>query len=152
MDFYLDKAILIGIPLLSLFDFEKAVKPWWFHLKYNKFYHSLLRAKQKLLNMVHFFGKMVTSLTLTAIPLCEIIIAYLKNKPMGMQTFLDQILMDLYRYYQIYIFIDFVCITASPMDLMYAVLFGIIYDIALFTFLSSILMYFLVKLLYISEQ
>ena len=102
--------------------------------------------------MVQFFEKMVTSLTLTAIPLCEILIAYLKNKPIGMQTLLDQILIDLYRYYQIYIFIDFICITASPMELTYAVLFGMMYDIALFTFLSSILTYILVKLLYISEQ
>ena len=101
--------------------------------------------------MVQLFEKMVTSFTLTAIPLCEILIAYLKNKPLGMQTFLDQILTDLYRYYQIYILIDFVCITASPMEVTFAVIFGLMYDIALFNFLSSILMYFLIKLLYISE-
>ena len=103
-------------------------------------------------NMVQFFAKVVTSLTLTAIPLCEILIAYLKNKPLGMQTFLDQILIDLYRYYQIYIFIDFIGILISPTDLIFGLIFGVIYDIALFNFLTSILAYFLMKLIYISNK
>lgn len=39
--------------------------------------------------------------SLASIPLNEIMIRYLKNKPPGMQTFLDSILIDTHRSYQL---------------------------------------------------
>ena len=43
--------------------------------------------------------------SLASIPLNEIMIRYLKNKPPGMQTFLDRILVDTHRSYQILSFV-----------------------------------------------
>ena len=40
-------------------------------------------------------------LGLASIPINEIMIRYLKNKPPGMQTFLDSILIDTHRSYQL---------------------------------------------------
>ena len=44
-------------------------------------------------------------LGLASIPINEIMIRYLKNKPPGMQTFLDRILVDTHRSYQILSFV-----------------------------------------------
>ena len=92
------------------------------------------------------------SVTLLAIPLSEILISYLKNKPTGMQTFLDLLLIDLYRYYQLYLLLNFVCVLMAPISIPLAIIFGMMFDLALFTFLSSILIYFLVKFVYVSEK
>ena len=43
--------------------------------------------------------------SLASIPLNEIMIRYLKNKPPGMQTFLDSILIDIHRTFQILSFL-----------------------------------------------
>ena len=42
---------------------------------------------------------------LVSIPINEIMIRYLKNKPPGMQNFLDRILIDTHRSYQILSFL-----------------------------------------------
>ena len=92
------------------------------------------------------------SVTLIAIPLCEILISYLKNKPTGMQTFLDLLLIDLYRYYQLYVLLNFVSVLIAPIPVPLAIIFGMIFDLTLFMFLTNILFYFLVKLFYVSER
>ena len=51
------------------------------------------------------------SVTLIAIPLCELLISYL------MQTFLDLLLIDLYRYYQLYVLLNFVSVSIAPIPI-----------------------------------
>ena len=80
------------------------------------------------------------SVTLIAIPLCEILISYLKNKPTGMQTFLDLLLIDLYRYYQLYVLLNFVSVLIAPIPVPLAIVFGMIFDLTLFIFLTDILL------------
>ena len=86
------------------------------------------------------------SVTLIAIPLCELLISYL------MQTFLDLLLIDLYRYYQLYVLLNFVSVLIAPIPVPLAIIFGMIFDLTLFMFLTNIFLYFLVKLFYISEK
>ena len=86
------------------------------------------------------------SVTLIAIPLCELLISYL------MQTFLDLLLIDLYRYYQLYVLLNFVSVLIAPIPVPLAIIFGMIFDLTLFMFLTNILLYFLVKLFYVSER
>ena len=69
----------------------------------NMVYHSLLinHIENMYTNEEKIIVIMSEFFSLASIPLNEIMIRYLKNKPPGMQTFLDSILIDTHRTFQL---------------------------------------------------
>ena len=79
---------------------------------------------------------------------------YLKKKPLGMQTFLDRLLIDIYRIHQIVSFLCNMCLVlgvclAPSINSILVLLFGGLTDMAWTMYFSSLFSYFLTKYLFV---
>ena len=84
-------------------------------------------------------------------------IRYLNNKPLGMQTFLDRLLIDNYRIHQIVSFLCNMCLVlgvcmAPSINSLIVLLFGGLTDIAWTMYFSCIFSYFFTKYLFVFQN
>ena len=82
---------------------------------------------------------------------------YLKKKPLGMQTFLDRLLIDIYRIHQILSFVCNICLIigaclAPSINSVLVLLLAGLADMAWTMYYSCLLLYFFTKYLFIFQN